>query len=66
MKCPVCGAQSDVKETRSKGGYTYRRRVCFNYHTFTTEERAVVYIRGKNGRIAERKFYSGTANIPSL
>ena len=34
VKCPECGAPSVVKETRSNK----RRRVCFNDHTFTTNE----------------------------
>jgi transcriptional regulator NrdR family protein len=42
MKCPECGAWTDVKETRSRGTYVYRRRCCANEHCFTTEERVVV------------------------
>lgn len=39
MKCPRCGAQTDVLETRPwEYGTTYRRRVCHNNHRFTTVE----------------------------
>lgn len=39
MKCPRCGADSTVKETRSWENETmYRRRECFNGHRFTTVE----------------------------
>lgn len=37
MRCPECGAHTDVLETRD----TRRRRQCFNGHRFTTEETAV-------------------------
>ena len=39
MNCPECGAWSDVKETRNRTEYMYRRRSCANGHCFTTEER---------------------------
>lgn len=39
MKCPRCGAESNVKETRSfEYGTASRRRECFNGHRFTTVE----------------------------
>jgi len=38
MKCPICGAATDVKETRTKNNAVRRRRLCFNDHTFMTEE----------------------------
>ena len=38
MKCPECGAWSDVKETRKNTGYTKRRYECANLHRFTTNE----------------------------
>lgn len=39
MKCPRCGADSSVKETRPfEHGTGYRRRECFNGHRFTTVE----------------------------
>jgi hypothetical protein len=41
MKCPLCKAPTEVKDTRSNGDCMIRRRVCFNMHTFKTEERAV-------------------------
>jgi transcriptional regulator NrdR family protein len=42
MKCPRCGAWSDVMETRANegGNVTRRRRVCANNHRFTTLEYA--------------------------
>jgi transcriptional regulator NrdR family protein len=53
MKCPACNAPSDVKETRARGDHVYRRRLCFNEHTFTTEERVKrVVTRGVDGVVA--------------
>jgi transcriptional regulator NrdR family protein len=46
MKCPVCNAPTDVEETRTKDDHTYRRRECFNEHTFTTEERVKRVVTG--------------------
>ncbi len=42
MKCPICQADTEVKETRNKNGLVYRRRFCFNEHPFTTHEVAVI------------------------
>jgi transcriptional regulator NrdR family protein len=56
MRCPVCNAPTDVKETRTKDGYVFRRRLCFNEHTFTTEERVTrVITRGVDGMVALHK-----------
>jgi hypothetical protein len=42
MKCPECGAPTDVKETRLKDDNTiHRRRLCFNGHRFFTREIAL-------------------------
>lgn len=39
MKCPLCGAATDVKETRTReNNMVYRKRLCFNDHKFTTKE----------------------------
>ena len=39
MKCPECGAWTDVIETRKSEIYGYkRRRECANGHRFTTQE----------------------------
>jgi transcriptional regulator NrdR family protein len=40
MKCPHCGAATDVKDTRmTKPNEVTRRRECFNGHKFKTLER---------------------------
>jgi transcriptional regulator NrdR family protein len=41
MKCPVCGAWTTVKETRTRktDGVVTRRYECGNMHRFSTEER---------------------------
>jgi transcriptional regulator NrdR family protein len=41
MKCPVCGAWTSVKETRTRktDGVVTRRYECGNLHRFSTEER---------------------------
>jgi hypothetical protein len=41
MKCPQCGAPTDVKSTKHEAGTVIRRRICFNDHSFATEEKAV-------------------------
>jgi transcriptional regulator NrdR family protein len=39
VKCPKCGADSSVTETRSyKAVFLRRRRKCFNAHIFATYE----------------------------
>lgn len=39
MKCPECGAWSEVKESREGEALTFRRRrLCANGHLFTTYE----------------------------
>ena len=39
MKCPICGAPSDVLETRPyKQLFVRRSRECFNLHRFPTYE----------------------------
>lgn len=47
MKCPICNAWSDVKETRQKKDHKYRRYECGNLHRFTTRE-FVVQTKGKS------------------
>lgn len=41
MKCPICGAWTQVKDSRQSAEFVRRSRVCGNEHRFTTEERAV-------------------------
>jgi len=56
MKCPVCNAPSDVKETRTRDDHIYRRRLCFNEHKFTTEERVKrINTRGVDAMVALHK-----------
>jgi transcriptional regulator NrdR family protein len=38
MKCPLCNAPTEVKQTKTKNGKPIRRRHCFNDHSFYTEE----------------------------
>lgn len=39
MKCPECGAWSNILTTRESPTFGYiRRRECANYHRFTTQE----------------------------
>ena len=38
MKCS-CGAPSEILETRTYKSSVYRRRICFNGHRFSTDER---------------------------
>jgi transcriptional regulator NrdR family protein len=38
VKCPRCGADSDVLETRTQTATVVRRRRCFNEHRFVTHE----------------------------
>lgn len=42
MKCPICKAWVEVKETRARdNGSTYRRYECANQHRFSTRETVV-------------------------
>lgn len=49
MRCPKCGAWSEVKETRADDNsfQTRRRRVCANSHLFTTYEVLPPLVRSK-------------------
>lgn len=38
MKCPLCGAPTEVEDTRVKDNIVIRKRMCFNYHVFKTQE----------------------------
>jgi transcriptional regulator NrdR family protein len=38
MKCPLCQAPTDIKETRQIDGTVSRRRECYNMHVFSTHE----------------------------
>jgi transcriptional regulator NrdR family protein len=43
MKCPQCGADTTVDDTRVKlDGSVHRKRTCYNYHVYRTEERVVI------------------------
>lgn len=54
MKCPQCGADTSVGATRVKpDGTVQRTRICFNYHTYHTEERVVA--SPKQGRPARNQ-----------
>lgn len=51
MKCPVCGAWTIVKETRTGTDNTRRRRLeCANTHRFTTIETVVIPKEKKDGK----------------
>jgi len=41
MRCPICNAQTDVKDSRIKKetNSVIRKRKCFNDHIFQTEEK---------------------------
>lgn len=41
MKCPLCGAPTDVKTTKTLNGVPLRRRICYNDHSFHTKEVAI-------------------------
>jgi transcriptional regulator NrdR family protein len=51
MKCPQCGAHTDVKSTKHEVGVVIRRRICFNDHSFNTEEKAVSKPKPKRKQI---------------
>lgn len=42
MKCPLCKAPTEVKQTKTKDDVLIRRRHCFNDHTFQTKEVVVL------------------------
>jgi transcriptional regulator NrdR family protein len=40
MKCPLCNAPTEIKDTRNhKDKSVIRKRVCFNGHAFKTQEK---------------------------
>ena len=41
MKCPYCGAPTSVTDTRIYGAKVLRKRLCFNMHKLTTEEKNI-------------------------
>lgn len=48
MKCPVCAAWTEIKETRRRPeNEKYRRYECGNGHRFTTMERVLRVIKPK-------------------
>jgi len=49
LKCPLCGAPSDVKSTKYIGGVLTRRRHCYNEHSFNTKEVAITTPKPKRG-----------------
>lgn len=51
MKCPLCNAHSDVKHTKRGSDSVIRRRICFNDHSFITEEKAVSKPKPKRKRV---------------
>lgn len=42
MKCPTCGAWTNVLETRMKADGKYRRYECGNLHRFQTIEKVSI------------------------
>ena len=38
MKCPICSAESIVKDVRDRNDYRIRRRECKNGHFFSSYE----------------------------
>ena len=47
MRCPICNAQTDVKDSRvrKETNSVIRKRKCFNDHIFQTEEKANQLLR---------------------
>ena len=41
MKFPLCGAPTEVNQTKTKDGVPIRYRHCFNDHAFQTKEVAI-------------------------
>ena len=50
MKCPLCKAPTDIKETRKTDKGYVRRRECFNQHTFSTVETVLTKPKLKRGK----------------
>ena len=51
MKCPLCNAPTDVKFSKRESDSVIRRRICFNDHSFITEEKAVSKPKPKRKRV---------------
>ena len=50
MKCPLCNAPTEVKQTKTQNGVPFRYRNCFNDHTFQTKEVPITVPRPKRQR----------------
>jgi transcriptional regulator NrdR family protein len=50
MKCPLCNAPTDIKETRITDKGYVRRRECFNNHTFKTVETVLTEPKEKRSK----------------
>jgi transcriptional regulator NrdR family protein len=50
MKCPLCNAPTDIKETRVTDTGYVRRRECFNNHTFKTVETVLTEPKEKRSK----------------
>jgi transcriptional regulator NrdR family protein len=54
MKCPLCGAPTDVKQTRiQKDNSVTRYRLCFNNHSFRSTEKNVTLPKLKKPKFKE-------------
>lgn len=49
-KCPLCGAWSNIKETRRRDEGVYRRYECGNFHWFSTLDENVIRVDEKKPR----------------
>lgn len=50
MKCPLCNAPTDVKQTKTTDGVPIRSRHCFNNHSFKTKEVPITEVRPKRAK----------------
>ena len=56
MKCPLCNAHTEIKDTRVKKDNTVvRKRICFNLHSFATQENATTKPRRRDDDIVEKE-----------
>lgn len=59
MKCPLCNAPTEVKQTKDDDGIPIRRRHCYNDHSFLTKEVATTEPKPKREVGKKLAFHEG-------
>lgn len=63
MKCPLCNAPTEVKQTKDDNGTPIRRRHCFNDHSFQTKEVPITPPKPKRTARTELAVHEGGPEV---